>query len=202
MLYLIDGYNLMHAKGPVPPKGGIGLRHARTRLLDALAQKLGPMRAALTTVVFDAPAAPEKEERASVYKGMQVIFSPRGVDADTCIERLIQMHASPSKLTVISSDRRLIAAARRRRAVAISADAFWAVGLSAEPKPPPKRPVDDDDARADLRATTDDYQAFAELDAMLDQRADDAFSSKGFAPTPEQLAQIQREVEAENHSNS
>lgn len=125
MRLLIDGYNLMHAAGLLPGKiGPEGLRRTRHRFLNDLAARLGPERAAETTVVFDASSLPVSQRPIMPHKGMTVIYAIEDEDADSRIEHLIAAHSAPRSLTVVSSDRRLRRAAARRRAAAVTADAF------------------------------------------------------------------------------
>jgi hypothetical protein len=112
MRYLIDGYNLLHATGHLVGKlGPRGLQKARQALLDRLTTlaKIG----AGVTVVFDARGAPPAAEAEQSYKGVRVCFA---VDraADDLIEDLIRREPAPRLLTVVSDDRRIKDAARRR----------------------------------------------------------------------------------------
>ncbi len=142
MLILIDGYNLMHAKGLMPAgRAPRGLHEARSRFLDAVAAQLGPARAAVTTVVFDA-ADPPKRTPLGRFREMAVVYAVGDENADARLETLIQAHATPKKLTVVSSDRRVLEAARRRKARCLNADQFWSGRLEAglKPEPPPAAP--------------------------------------------------------------
>ncbi len=126
MRYLIDGYNLMYAGGLLGKKlGSERFRKVRTRFLNDLAATLGPVDAHQTTVVFDASNAPSEYAHVSTHKGVSVIYAVDDADADARIELLIAAHSSPRALTVVSSDRRLRTAAERRKAVALTAEAFW-----------------------------------------------------------------------------
>src|SRR5262245_33109940 len=103
MRLLIDGYNLMFAKGLAGgPPGPDAFRKARARFLNQLADALGPVEAHLTTVVFDASHPPEELPRQTTYKGMTIVFAVDDDDADERIERLIAEHTAPKSLTVVS----------------------------------------------------------------------------------------------------
>jgi predicted RNA-binding protein with PIN domain len=115
MRFLIDGYNLLHA---VWPGEGRHLRarawpRFRERLLDHLRVRHAPDDDPVT-VVFDAARAPVDcpEEKDSV--GVRVRFAVGYPSADDLIEELIRTDSSPDRLTVVSDDRRLREAARRR----------------------------------------------------------------------------------------
>jgi uncharacterized protein len=126
MRWLIDGYNVMHAGGRLGPKlGREGFRRARRRFLDELSDALGPIIAAETTVVFDASVPPGDFPPDSSYRGLSVLFALGDESADARIEQLIAAHSKPKALSVVSSDNRIRLAASRRRARALTADAFW-----------------------------------------------------------------------------
>ena len=118
MLWLIDGYNLMHAAGAID---GREIRRElfqrkRRRFLNELADALGPERCRETTVVLDASTPPADFPLETVYQGLNLIFALGDENADARIETLIAAHSAPKSLTVVSSDRRIRRAARRRRA--------------------------------------------------------------------------------------
>jgi len=124
--WLIDGYNLMHAAGMLDHdrRSREVFRRKRRQFLARLADALGSARTVETTVVFDASVPPGDFPPASVYQGMTVLFALDDEDADTLIERLIREASAPKKLTVVSTDRRVRQAATRRRAQALTAEAF------------------------------------------------------------------------------
>src|SRR5262245_9957963 len=115
MFYLIDGYNLLHALGAPRRRAGPGaLEKARLRLLGRLHGALrdqGPN----VTVVFDAARAPAGVPAEAEYHGIRVRFAAGLAAADDLIEEVIRKAPAPKHLTVVSDDRRIQAAARRRR---------------------------------------------------------------------------------------
>ncbi len=126
MSLLIDGYNLLHASGILGRGIGPGsLERSRNALLNFLAESLVEKQLSRTIVVFDAREAPPGLPRTILHRGMTVRFAPKGLDADTVIEELIEAENSPRRLTVVSSDHRLHRAARRRRARAIDSDVWY-----------------------------------------------------------------------------
>lgn len=121
---LIDGYNLLHVLGFIRGKvTAKGLEAARLRLLDYLAPLLGA-HAGRTTIVFDASGKIERLVPQGPYQQIGVQYSGKGVEADDVIEAQIARHPQPAKLAVVSSDRRLKEAARRRGARGFSCTAF------------------------------------------------------------------------------
>ena len=119
---IIDGYNLMHAAGLGRTRYGPGeLERQRVRLLNKLLASLTGAERERTTVVFDASQAGFPQTRKFRLHGLTVVFAP---DADDQIEQLIAAHSAPRRLQIVSDDRRLQKAARRRRAAALSCDAF------------------------------------------------------------------------------
>jgi predicted RNA-binding protein with PIN domain len=148
MKILIDGYNLLHASGVFGGvRGARGFEASRQALLKELARLLGDA-AASATVIFDAADAPPGLPDRSNHEGIAVRFA-RGYDsADSLIEELIEEHDAPTALTVVSSDNRVMAAARRRRAKPVASDAWFAslremaraTGLVRDAKPPEPGP--------------------------------------------------------------
>ena len=56
--------------------------------------------------------------------GLDVVYAGADQEADDVIEVLIARDSAPRRLLVVSTDRRLVRAARRRRAQSLSSDAF------------------------------------------------------------------------------
>jgi len=122
---LIDGYNLMHAAGMARQRYGPGdLERCRNAFLNFLTSRIGVRQRARTTVVFDAFEAPADLPRKMSRRGVEIIFPETGGDADTLIEEMIAAHSAPRQLWVVSGDRRLQDAARRRRAHFIESEQF------------------------------------------------------------------------------
>lgn len=100
MLYLFDGYNILHA----------GDLHDRRALVDRLASFVA-VRGARGIVVFDGVG----EDAA--YGALEVRFASA---ADSLIERLAAEHRASEPVTVVSSDRaiRTTAGTQTRRVTA------------------------------------------------------------------------------------
>jgi predicted RNA-binding protein with PIN domain len=130
MKLIIDGYNLLHAAGVFGTgRGDRAFEESRRVLLDMLADLLGA-DAGQTVVVFDAARAPDGLPGRLTHRGLRVWFAREYPDADSLIEELVAEATSPH-LVVVSNDRRLQAAARRRRAKAVSCGAWLAEARAA-----------------------------------------------------------------------
>jgi predicted RNA-binding protein with PIN domain len=204
MRYLVDGYNLMHAKGLLPPgTKGPAFAHARTRFLNELRNRLGPVDAARTTVVFDARVAIPDRPARTRHRDIEVVFAVEEGDADSRLEALIAREATPKRLTVVSSDHRIRAAARRRGANTIDADAFWSrkpAGLA----PTPPRAASDEPARDPIRGVSAAERA-EWLEAFCgeeERELAESAGSAGFAPSEAEILRIAEEVSRESLTGS
>ena len=95
-------------------------------------------------IVFDGIGPPDKTLLRDI-QNLEVIFSGSH-EADDIIEQLILENTAPKRLIVVSSDRRVKAAAKKRKATAIKSDDFWMQltkllekKQSRSPEPPAKR---------------------------------------------------------------
>ena len=126
MTLIIDGYNLLHASGVFgSERGAGGFEASRRALLALLVDLLGAARSDVV-VVFDAAKAPDGLPARYVHEGITVLFAREYPDADSLIEKLVAEDHAPGHLVVVSSDRRLQVAARRRRARAIACEEWLA----------------------------------------------------------------------------
>jgi len=132
MALLIDGYNLLHVTDIFGKAGpGSDLHRSRLALLDFLARSISERERAETTIVFDAAGAPPGLPKTLAHEGMTVHFAWRYSSADAMIEELLEEHAAPRSLLVVSSDHRVQRAARHRGATFIDSDQ-WYEKLKAE----------------------------------------------------------------------
>jgi predicted RNA-binding protein with PIN domain len=130
MKLIIDGYNLLHASGVFGTgRGERAFEESRRALLDMLADLLGD-EVDQTVVVFDAARAPDGLPGRLTHRGIRVWFAREYPDADSLIEELVEDATSPH-LVVVSNDRRLQVAARRRRAKAVSCEEWLAEARAA-----------------------------------------------------------------------
>ncbi len=206
MLWLIDGYNLMHAAGALDGREQRRelFHRKRRRFLSDLADALGPERCRETTVVLDASTPPADFPLETVYQGLNLIFALSDENADARIEHLIAAHSAPKSLTVVSSDRRIRQAARRRRARTLSADEFLDVlaRFQADKRhemtsqnPATPRSLDRD-APLSAEEAAHWMAEFGELDAAPETK--EAFSPGATLLTDDEIARIQKEIDNES----
>lgn len=124
-VFLIDGYNLLHAAGMAQSEYRPGdLLRCRTRLLRYLLDRLTAAEVRHATVVFDARDPPPDRPARIVVSGLKVLFANPGGDADALIVSLLERHTAPQRVTLVSSDRALQRAARSTRSKFVGSDEF------------------------------------------------------------------------------
>lgn len=144
MRLLIDGYNLLFQSGLLPRRRGPdGLERARRALLRTLAGLLRPEEVGQTVIVFDARQRPAQASPNEFLDGITVRYAVDYPEADELLEELIRRESTPKRLTVVSSDHRVLQAARRRRAIGVAAEAWWDERLQQRGRSPDPR--DDED---------------------------------------------------------
>lgn len=119
MPFLIDGYNLL--RWLEAQDGGDAWSDA------AMCRQIGQFLLAVGQrgeVIFDGVGPPDKRELMGV-KGVSIRFSGASRDADTVIEQKIAASTAKRRLHIVSSDRRVRAAAERAKAISIPVDVFW-----------------------------------------------------------------------------
>lgn len=141
MRLLVDGNNLMFAL--LEHLEGAG-RATVCKLLGDWAERTG----APSAVVFDGPAPDSPLAQQLGDPRIEVYYSGRR-KADDLIIELIHANTAPRRLTVVSTDREIREAARRRRCRSVRSEDF-AMDLTAPP--PPKTP--DPEPRAKRRGPT------------------------------------------------
>ena len=202
MRTLIDGYNVMHARGLMPGKfGPDGLRKVRHRFLVELAAALDPSEARETTVVFDAAAPPADRPDRMMLKGLTVLFAVGDENADARIEALIAAHSAPRSLTVVSTDQRVRQAAQRRRARAVTSDEYLtrlSEGRKGKIELPVSRPTAEELARQDGLGAAEAAYWLAEFADLADEPGvREGLRASDFVPTDDEIARIEREVRDE-----
>lgn len=131
---IIDGYNLMHAAGLARRNYARGeLARCRRQLNQLLVTHLDADVLARATVVYDAFDSPSNANRQHQQAGLAIQFAPKGADADSEIEQLLNGHSAPRQVMVVSSDHRLHKAAKRRKARCVDSEDFL-TALQTEPQ--------------------------------------------------------------------
>jgi predicted RNA-binding protein with PIN domain len=119
-MYIIDGYNLLHALAKhrgMPVASG---QLARVRLIELLAH-LARRESALVRVFFDGDPGPIRPGELD-HSGLQVRFCGEGREsADHAVREHVQNASRAEKLRVVSSDRAVATACRLAGAKIIKA---------------------------------------------------------------------------------
>lgn len=116
MPLIIDCYNVLHETMP-PMLAGLD-EGALCRAIDRTPWARQPV-----TVVADGRPKPLRAE-VSPVDSVDLVFAGSSRSADDLIIALINADSAPKRLTVVSSDRQIRAAARRRKARSWSSDEF------------------------------------------------------------------------------
>jgi predicted RNA-binding protein with PIN domain len=116
MSLIIDAYNVLHCTHTLPEPWAMMSATDLCRYLES-----SPWAGSAMTVVCDGKPKPEEGS----YRGsVRLIYSGPGRDADSVIEQLIATDHGPRDLIVVSNDRRIQSAAKRRKAKPMSAESF------------------------------------------------------------------------------
>ena len=120
MPLIIDGHNLLWAVKKTSedsePITDVQLCRIIGRYLKLVGEK--------GEIVFDG-IGPRDKSGFDNISSLEVLFSGRVADCDTVIENKITANTAPKRLTIVSSDRRLRDAARRRKATPVKSEVFW-----------------------------------------------------------------------------
>jgi predicted RNA-binding protein with PIN domain len=117
MPVIIDGYNLLRAieKLGLMEITDIKMCHVISHYLKSNDE--------WGVIVFDGIGPRDKS--GFNFSNLKIIFSGAAKDADSIIEKEIAENSAPQRLTVVSSDRRIRFAAKKRKAPDVKSDAFW-----------------------------------------------------------------------------
>ena len=118
---IIDGYNLLGARGQIAPHSGASLEAAREGLILELA-RYHQQKAHAMTLVFDGWQQGSGVERHEHRSGVHVIYTKRGERADQVVQRLAAREGRDC--SVVSSDREIMAAARASGAFVVGSAEF------------------------------------------------------------------------------
>lgn len=130
MKYLIDGHNLIAQL----PNISLTDPNDEAKLIQLLARWRWRHNSPSITVVFDPGDYAVHGQRRMKRSGINIRYAPYSSDADAVLLRLIGRSRQPQQLTVVSSDRDIQSAARRKGAHTMSAGMF-ATELTTPPQP-------------------------------------------------------------------
>ncbi len=116
-MLLIDCYNVLHTTMP-PMLAGLD----EGRLCEALSRTTWARRGAVV-VVADGKPKPLRAE-CSPVDSVELIFSGHSRTADSIIIDRLNAHTAPKRITVVSTDREIRSAARRRRCTVWTSEQF------------------------------------------------------------------------------
>lgn len=130
-LLIVDVYNVLHTGGVLPPRlAGMGV----PELLDALAR--GRYRSRRTVLVCDGGGVSgARAEVSRAGSAVEILFSGHECEADDLIEGLVARHARTTRLTIVSTDRRVRRAARKAGAESLRSEDFLRQLIEDEARP-------------------------------------------------------------------
>ncbi|MDD5064195.1 MAG: NYN domain-containing protein [Phycisphaerae bacterium] len=120
MPFIIDGYNLLHFIQKTSEDFGAITDVQFCRVISGYLRLVNEKG----EIVFDGTGPRDKCGFDNI-SNLEVFFAGLRSDADTVIEDKIKASTAPRRLTIVSSDRRLRDAARKRRATVVKSQVFW-----------------------------------------------------------------------------
>ncbi len=127
MFLIVDAYNALAYSHFLPDAHAMASGTALARLIDVTGVYGG-----VAVVVCDGKPKPDDDADAALGRS-RVVFSGPGRDADEVIEGLVRKHSAPRRVMVVSNDRQVQKAARRRRAGVMESEKFMkALGKAIE----------------------------------------------------------------------
>ena len=119
MPIIIDGYNLLRWVQNIEE-----YRHLdEAGLCRFLSEYLLRVRTH-AQIIFDGMGPRDKSELGGI-DNIEVFFSGENLEADDIIEEKIEEYSAPKNMIVVSTDRRIRAAATRRKSTSVTSDLFW-----------------------------------------------------------------------------
>lgn len=160
MPYLFDGYNVYHTAGYLCHEWS----HVTPYSLCAyIAEDMKNLREH-GVVVFDGKQLGNSTTVIKPEGHLRAVYSGPGKSADDLIEKMIRANTHPKLLTVVSSDRRIRKAARRRRAISLAADEYLGALLARQGRQPAV-PIEPEEKQQGLpEGQTDDWMELFGID--------------------------------------
>jgi uncharacterized protein len=160
MPLILDGYNVLHCSHVLPDKWS----QVTAAGLCALIDRAGVSRGRASVVCDGTPSPalikslPEPDTAGGQMRygigSVDLIYAGGGRDADSLIERMIEDENAPRSLIVVSNDRRVQRAARRRGAQPMASETFLrrlAAALHGPVAPADAKPSAEPDAQGWMR---------------------------------------------------
>ena len=138
MPLIVDTWNVLLATDGTPDAAAwLDIRG----LVDLISRSR--FRAETARLVCDGAPTAASASIPAGRRGIEILYSGAGREADALIEDLIDRDSAPGRLTVVSSDRRIRRAARRRRCRSLTSAAFLhtILGDAARPRQPHQSPL-------------------------------------------------------------
>ena len=120
MPVIIDGYNLLRSIQKTDEQFETLTEAGLCRTLSEYLKRIRSHG----HIVFDGLGPPDKSNLGG-FGNLEVYFSGPDTDADSIIEQKILDNSAPKSLLIVSTDRRLRAAAGKRKAVSIRSELFF-----------------------------------------------------------------------------
>ena len=134
MPVIVDGNNLLHFARQAEQEGPLLGRSLLCHKLGQWAQR----RKERVHVVFDGPA-PNRELAAQISGPIIQVSYSGSRTADAVLKSILENDSAARRLLVVSSDREIARAAKRRRAQVMRSDEFWALVRLDLARPMPER---------------------------------------------------------------
>lgn len=136
MHYYVDGYNFLFR---ICHKGD-PLEKRRDRLIDLLNEELSFLRGRCS-LVFDSSEQIRDCPQCAFLDNLEVIYTPRGLNADQYILEIVEQSANPKAMTVVTSDGGLGRQCRHLGSLVMSIEAFIAFILKKTRKKGQTKPA-------------------------------------------------------------
>ncbi len=122
MPVVIDGNNLLYAARAVEDPARLIGRSMLCDTLGSWAQR----RRQQVHVVFDGPAPSAALASQIGHPDISVTYSGAGISADAVVANILETYSAARRMVVVSTDREIARAAKRRRAASVRSEDFWA----------------------------------------------------------------------------
>jgi predicted RNA-binding protein with PIN domain len=120
MPILIDGYNLLRYMQASDEQFEVLNEVGLCRIISLYLSRIRSNG----QIIFDGFGPMDKSD-LSGFGNLEVYFSGQDTEADEIIEEKILINTAPKRLMVVSTDRRIRAAASHRKAISVRSDLFF-----------------------------------------------------------------------------